>query len=225
VKPAGESFWSLSSLWKLFETILLVGSACARAESVWMSVFDRWGVKWGIVVVLCARVTSFPNSQTSSCRDVGTMESGFMTYIKFELVTNRSVYVKCVYVYGVFRWINCAHKVAVFWVKLWKFCGATLQFVTVTVPAECWPSQWVEEIGWFIRVALKGGWMFVVSFYWLHSCILREENHFLHAEHRLSAFISLHICWNQLTAGSISVCWQVLFVSSFTPVYLLPAVT
>jgi hypothetical protein len=100
-----------------------------------------------------------------------------------------------------FRWINCAYKVAVFWVKPWKFCGATLQYVTVKVPAECWASQWVGEISWFIHVALKGGWMFVVSFYRFCSCIVCDT--------RKTTFYVLNIGFRLLSAcTSVEISWQ-----------------
>lgn len=125
MKLAGESFWSLSLLWKLFETI--GQCVCARGV-VSLNVGVRSLRCQQSYCGLCARVTSFANSQANSCRDVRTMESCFMTSIKFKLVTNRNVYVKCVHVCRVFRWINCACKFAVFWVKPWKFCGATFQY-------------------------------------------------------------------------------------------------
>lgn len=38
-----------------------------------------------------------------------------------------------------------------------EFCGSTLQYITVTVPADRWPPLWVGEISLFIHVALKDG--------------------------------------------------------------------
>lgn len=58
------------------------------------------------MVVSCARVKRFANSQVNSYypyRDVRTMESVFVTFMKLKLMTNGNTYVKCIYVCGVFR--------------------------------------------------------------------------------------------------------------------------
>lgn len=78
-----------------------------------------------------------------------------MTCMKFKLVTDRSMYVKCVQCVQMYK--LCIEVMSVLSQKPREFCGSALQYITVTVPADRWPPLWVGEISLFIHVALKDG--------------------------------------------------------------------